>query len=74
MAGFGWLPAESRHSQVWSQSRDLALRKGFLGRPGTLTFVTPRALIVPLHEGERLNCWVGIVPLPERRFLAGEMA
>ena len=74
MAGFGWLPAESRHSQVWSQSRDLALRMGFLGRPGTLTFVTPCAVIVPLQEGETLNCWLGIVPLPEGRFLEGEMA
>ena len=74
MAGFGWLPAESRHSQVWSQSRDLALRMGFLGRPGTLTFVTPCAVTVPLQEGETLNCWLGIVPLPEGRLLEGEMA
>lgn len=73
MVGVAGLPADSRHSQVQSQSRDLAPKTGFLGRSGSLAFVTPCALILPLHESERLSRWAGILLLPEGTFLAGEM-
>ena len=73
VVGVAGLPAESRHSQVQSQSRDLAPRMGFLGRSGSLAFVTPCALILPLHESERLSRWAGILLLPEGMLLVGEM-
>lgn len=73
VVGVAGLPAESRHSQVQSQSRGLARRTGVLGRSGSLALVTPCALILPLYESERLRHWAGILLLPEEMFLAGEM-
>ena len=72
MVGVAGLPAESRHSQVQSQSRGLAPRTGVLGRSGSLALVTPCTLVLPLHESERLSHWAGVPLLPEEMFLAGE--
>lgn len=72
VVGVAGLPAESRHSQVQSQSRGLAPGTGVLGSSGPLALVTPCALVLPPHESKRLSHWAGVPLLPEEMFLAGE--